>query len=67
VSVVTWPDDTLAEVRALATRFFDDRHERLGKLTFDDARRLGELVLVLDAWLVRGGDLPTRWNVPRSV
>jgi hypothetical protein len=66
MSTVNIADDLTRRLLALAQRFADDRHERLGGLTFSDARQMADLLLWLDGWLCAGAPLPERWNVPRG-
>jgi len=51
------PNVTLHELRKLANK---------GKWTAADAERMADLLNALDGWLVIGGFLPTRWDVPRG-
>ena len=48
------PNACLNEIRDLTGR----RYDTLGP---DEAARLAELLDALDAWLTRGGCLPTAW------
>jgi hypothetical protein len=47
------PDETLRELLELATD---------GEPEADGQERMGELILALDAWILRGGFLPGRWD-----
>lgn len=49
------PEATLKEMLILADRL--TWHDSMG-----DAARLAELVLAMDGWLRRGGNLPNAWD-----
>lgn len=55
------PDENLAEQRQLATRILSTE-DNLSSQLEHDAYRLAELVVAMDAWLVRRGFKPTSWH-----
>jgi hypothetical protein len=57
------PDANLEELRALSAAMIKayDSEDSNG-IDQDDAARLAELVQALDAWITRGGFLPTAWQ-----
>lgn len=59
------PDSNLREQRKLAESIMKSFDSDEG-VDAHDAARLAELVDALDQWLVRGGFLPSRWQVAQA-
>ena len=57
------PNANLAEQRRLVATMLDDESESIDT---GDALRLCELVQALDAWILRGGALPSDWQEVES-
>jgi hypothetical protein len=54
------PDENLRQQRLLARRMLED--EDAAVFFADDVQALCELVEALDAWIKKGGFLPTEWR-----
>lgn len=60
------PTANLTEQLTLARRMIADYDNPNGNgIDQDDAARLAELVVALDAWIRRGGFLPEPWSANR--
>lgn len=59
------PDDKLTEIRHLARLVAFRPLDHC--ISEDDAERLARLVIDMDEWLSRNGQLPKSWNGDRSM
>ena len=58
------PEANLKEQLELAEQI-SNCHDQNVVIDEDDARRLSDLVLAMNGWIIRGGFLPHSWNWKR--